>query len=328
MKFNPEEHIYKPAEDIKFWDKIGLSEKELQEVKADVTKQIIKKNESIGTIKYSIEKEWGKRGIEMVKTTYALVFNELISRGVEKVKLSDTQMISHADPNLFGISEISKVTINYDRIKNIEDTEIRLLNMVTHLAHELYHSSAPTQILITEDIKNKNNRILIQDASGASYWQGNESKEFMLLEEGAAVDFEETIFTKISKEFNENTLKLHGKIKNGMNNNINTNYSKDIINNIYPPAYLTNLKKVDNHNYDYKFSISMYGSSHQILLLLKDKIPDFYHKLEKARIERKPLDLTRDIEKQFGEGMYRRLTTATIEDANALLTELKQSISK
>src|SRR3989344_4158939 len=199
MHFNQEKYMYNPGENIKLWDKIGLSKQEHEKIALDFERQTIKNHENVRKTACSIEQEFGERG----------------------------------------------------------------------------------------------------------------------------VDFEGIIFAQLSKEFNPEDVDFNNEIEKSMRNIVSTSYSQYIVDGVYPRTHLIELKKNEGGGYRINFDINYeYRDAHQLFLFIASKIPDFYRKLEKARIERKPLELARDIEEQFGLGMYRKITTAQVADARKLLFKL------
>lgn len=196
---------------------------------------------------------------------------------------------------------------------DIGDKELKQLVVFKTLFHEMYHFVSNFSISI-EFGKLENDELGIKintNAAGAGY---NEAVSSSALEEGAAVSFENQIFEKIRKLFSKETLdKYDSLIQSGFDNfpRDKTYVTKDSLhiissNDGEPNGF--------NENYIHPLRLVKY---------LESQIPDFNTKLEKLRVNRESLELARSIEARFGEGMFRKIVTCKVGDAETLINELK-----
>ena len=143
---------------------------------------------------------------------------------------------------------------------------------------------------------------------GVSYSTKNEP---LLFEEGMASLFEESITPKIKELFSDDTRSEYDELVQIALENIEEPELSD--------EFDINIRQVEG---GMQYSSSQYSGSRKVVKYLKTEIDGFLVLVENARIKRHTLPLARAIEKRFGKGSYRRLTTAHAIEANQVLSEL------
>lgn len=191
---------------------------------------------------------------------------------------------------------------------NIEDKTLKQLAFLDALGHELYHSVAQTSLSIRPDHPKGNT----MDASGSSY-ATNERE--MALEEGLACHFQDYVFEAIKKKFDNKVIEKYQKLLKRAVDNEGVEDVNDL-------GRFNLLEQKEDGSFKYGKN-KEYKSSKILVAYLNSQIPNFENLVEAARIERKTLPLARAIESRFGKGSYGKVTTASTDEAEQLLKDLK-----
>lgn len=181
----------------------------------------------------------------------------------------------------------------------------RLYLQALHLAHELYHSTAPSLIGFVEKQK------IIRKKDGLHY-SGAIGNEHSALEEGLAMMRQKQIDQEIIKprfpeaaEVFETTREILGRdVSIQWFDGETVGYVSDSENEVY------------------------YHSEQLVLFLLKN-IPNFLRLAERARIlgRNEELELAQAVQEVFGDGSFRLIAGATDSTVADVLIELRAKIS-
>jgi hypothetical protein len=195
---------------------------------------------------------------------------------------------------------------------DIENLQLKQLVTFKTLVHELYHSAGRYSFVFSED---QGAVLMYNEASGASFMKKDAATEhLMLFEEGAATQFEDEVFGDIKELFPHETIQLYektiGEIRAIHHEKGLSDHGINIV------------KLTDSGEWRYADS-PQYSDAVEIHRCLAEKIPNFINLLEQARVYGKIFPLARAVEATFGPGWYRKLATANVEDAKALLVEME-----
>jgi hypothetical protein len=274
----------------------------VEHIKNSVQKDLIKANKN----SFTPEQVLGMDARKKIERVYSIVKTKYKERGVENINLTEEIVFSKQNAIEAGTMAHHRGFVELFDL-DIGDRNIKELVILKSLGHELYHSAAKASF----DLKIKDNNITYQHKNtGAGYSEG----EARAIEEGAAVIFEMEVFKEIEKTYPNETRYLYNKIIAPLSKNLDRGEIGHL-----------NIVKYDTETSDASISENIpYKNSKILTQYLKDKIPNFNTLLEKARIHRHTLDLTRAVEKEFGSGMYRKIMTCAPDDAESLLNELRE----
>lgn len=211
-----------------------------------------------------------------------------------------------------GVNTIGDyIIINIDDVKNIENVHIREMEILAIIAHELYHSTMKVSHLYDGE--------LTQESLGAGYLESGELHD-NALEEGLATEVQIKVKNRIFKAINQSDRDLYmDTIKK-----TSVSFKNEMRNEGLDSAGIF-IQELRGKEYSLSTTIeNLY--SYRLIQYLREHIDNFDIVIEKARCERKTLDLARAIESTFGRGSYREITTATSDDAKELFEALKNRI--
>lgn len=271
----------------------------------------------------SISDTLGKDILPKIKMLYERATQLFNEKGFADVKFLPVYLIGGEKNN----NSLGLTTATHIEIRNL-DTGGRLgtkqITFIKVLGHELYHSAAQRSIDIkTKNLDNETETEIISGGFGASY-NTNEEDSFPALEEGLAVLFENKLFEQSKNDlpkfeienYNESLLRM-------LRDKVGTKYKFYFNEDMVDVAHIGDIK---NNMMHLSFSIDQYFSKKLAEYLIKE-VPDFEKLVEDARLNRRTLGLAKAIEKRFGEGFYRRITTASTSEAFNLLKELGCDLS-
>ncbi len=268
-----------------------------------------------------IESLYGPESRERSLKVFEIVKEELRARGIENPILAPVFYKKDLAAEMRSTGRATAREISIFNL-TIENMELKQLSMFKTLVHELYHSVARETFLV---LNAKHDDGYVQTVStqitqGASFTPvyGKRNEHGYLLEEGAAVQFEERAFSQVKKLFSEETQLLHDDAIAGFAKDMNKTADQNaeeyplyafLIDTTSPKA-----KFLENPNY---------AASREVVKYLTSVIPDFLSILEQGRTQGKIFPLARAIDGAFGKGWYRKLSTAITEQARDMLPELK-----
>lgn len=211
---------------------------------------------------------------------------------------------------------VDNIVMNLDKLLQLEDPEIREIEALTTLAHEMYHST----MKVSYDIKDGS---LNPASTGAGYAKKDEYYGDAL-EEGLALDMQMIIKREILNEMTDpDVQERYQEIVNNNNSEDAQRMQKEGI-----PLDMLHILTIDiDGNSEVAFNKD-YLYSYKLIKYLRENIVSFDVIIEKSRCERKPLDFARAVESTFGEGSYREITTASTQDAESMIEKLKDRLSK
>jgi hypothetical protein len=300
-----------PEDDLKIRNQAGFEKEELEEIRNDFVNEIITRFKQLEKSSLSIEEELGEGIKERILFLLDVSTEYFASLGYPNVKFNPFFLTSgnlHAEAG--SSSRMDGVTVENT---NIDHKELKQLAFLKLLGHELYHSTAAVSLTVTDSYPSPNHlHRHINGEEGASYRQGDEEK-INALEEGLASRFELLMFEKIKTLFPRELVE----------------YYDDLTTQIVSRGYHTESDSIDIalHSYDsdtgyVTFGTSGYKPPRELVYFLASRINNFDMLVEQARLKRYPLALARAIEFEFGDGAYRRITTARNEESYALIEEL------
>lgn len=310
MKFQPEWH---PCHNIymenNFEKKIHIRSLDANQKIKDRVIHHIKNSHSEGYLesqKNSItpEEAMGSDSLEKINTLYGIVNKKFSDRGITEANLGEVLFSKILAEDIGTMARYGSYVELFDL--DISVPELKQLVYLKNLGHELYHSAAKLSFNLT--ITNEKISYNMEN-SGAGYG----TEETNALEEGSAIIFEKEVFNEVKKLFSDKIIDLYNQIKE---------HCKKL-----PTDDIDDLEILVFNEETRENAVSdniPYKNSKLLVEYIASRIPNFFNILEKARIERKTLDLARAIEKEFGEGSYRKITTASIDEAKELLKELQE----
>lgn len=265
-----------------------------------------------------LEKELGPDIFEKMNNLYSFIISYFQSKGFDEIeKLPKVYLMPQKEDSKFGIRTNAGIVI-YNRNK-IEIPQFKQINFLSILSHELYHATGKISIDRVFNKEKSNSRFNLGNY-GASYYI-SDIEHGMALEEGLAYNFQDQVYEYIKTLFPQNIVKAYDSvIKIGIEKHCeDRNYS-------FLRAQLDYIEYQDkNGNTISGTSVTEYGDNSSILVnYLREKIPNIDNQIEKARVRRQTLDLSRAIEEKFGEGAYRLIATAQAKDAQNVLQILQQ----
>lgn len=298
-----------PEDDIKIRNQANFNDEELEEIRSDFANEIISRYNQQEELALSLEEELGEDVKERIVFVLESATDYFTSLGFPEVKFNpflltsgDLSSFSGIASRLGGVNAVNT---------NIDDMEIKQMTFLKLLSHELYHSTAAASLTVTDTFPNPDHRNRhVEMEEGASYRQGDADKT-LALEEGLASRFEEMMLEKIKKQYPEVSVQYYEDIISA----ISEHSSKDKNDAVDIAIHSLNDGQVT-------FGTSEYTAPRKLVHFLASRINNFDVLVEEARLKRHTLALARAIEAEFGEGAYRRITTAKDEESYALITEL------
>lgn len=268
-----------------------------------------------------VEQILGPESRRNVQEVSSLVKSKIAERGVMDFPLVPIVFSKTIDTNSAGSFRSSGIITISNR--DIDNLEIKKLVLMKTLAHELYHSLGRISHVAEETHSGFKLKIK-PEFMGASFVGGTKDVDDaddcrMLLEEGGAVQFEGEVFSELRRNLPKEVSDIYGGIiSKGKDELKKNNPNLSVSENSLLITVETEGRWDQVYNLDY-------ANSCYVVEYLAEKIPDFYKIFEAARVEgkAKTTALARVIEGTFGEGWYRKLTTATVEQAADILEELK-----
>ncbi len=263
----------------------------VEEYIRNITRELRKAFESEAV---SIDEALGEGAQERFIKLQEWIVEDFEEVGFPEIKLPPIHFMPEADES--GESSGFATTVGNIKVFNTEtpDKDIKQLEVLKIVAHEIYHGLAQTSIDVSVSIeedeeKNSQEKINVYTRHGASYDQSpGESKRYAF-EEGLATVFEGKMLRKLETLFPEGTV----------------------------------LKKAEEQPREEL--LQYYDDSRELAQYVASEIDNFRFLVEQARLENKTLPLARAVEKRFGKGAYRRLTAAEIEEAADVLNEFQQA---
>jgi hypothetical protein len=310
MEGNFKKYFRSPEYGLKIRGSGSYTESEIDNIKKHFKEYVTTNYEAKRLSTLSFETELGVDVNEKIDFVFSELIKYFESLGIDNVTCNEF-FLTEEDPHkkMSGESSItSGVTVINSGLENIY---LKQLVFLKTLAHELYHSTAMASLTIKEEvIENIINR-KIKTNSGISY---NTENEPLLFEEGMASLFEEAVTPKIKKLFLKETQEQYKHLVQIALDNIDEPELSD--------EYDIYIKQT---NEGMMYTSSEYSESRKVIKYLKTEIEDFLVLVENARINRHTLPLARAIEKKFGKGSYRRITTAHTTEAHQVLKELLEA---
>lgn len=235
--------------------------------------------------------------------------NEFLLRGIDQVKTLPVFFRSKhkSDVDSFEQGRLHSTHIDVEDFASIEQKLLREIEATRLLCHELYHSTM-TQGL--EIIGSKAEYRLSQTKAGASHLSKGFNGPFAL-EEGAAINFEKKILERV---IDKDDLADYNQFLKRLNTD-NFEPALDGTYRLLIYSYKRDKVQVGSN--------TKYRNSELLFEYIESRIPDFLKLLEQSRIHMKTLPLANAMEKEFGKGYYRKITTCGVSDAKTLLQELQ-----
>ena len=187
------------------------------------------------------------------------------------------------------------------------------------VGHEYYHSSGMLSVSAT--IENKEDSDAASELAtfkatrqGAAYSSAGSSPA---VEEGLAVSSEKEIEPLISEHFPLGAEVYQKLVDYVMNEDprFRNHPNRDIL------RTLISIRNFDGKNVSYMQT--RYLGSEMLVTYLKKEIPNFSQLVEEFRVQGKRLPLARAVEGRFGSGSYRKIFSATENEAIDLWQELQ-----
>ena len=231
--------------------------------------------------------------------------------GIDKVHFGKL-FVFHKDEQEFNDEGGLSAGVSVVEPNILGNINLKRLVFLKKFVHELYHTTA----VVGHTIKN-GDEIVSQDNLGASYLTDETCDGGSLLEEGLASLFEDRMFKEICEQFNAKTVSLYHRLTSHalkrsktFREQMNGDIGRVIINefDMAEPRFL--------------WGGSTYAYAAEVTRLLEQTIPGFRHLVERARVYRETLALSRAMELYFGKGSYRLITSATPSEAKDLLAKL------
>lgn len=277
----------------------------------------------------SLQEEFGEDILEKMNYVDSWVKDILRERGIEVDHAPEVILTRHGD--FSALSHLNLSTNGLDDFRNINLKQIAMLRV---FAHERYHSTA----IRSYDVELEGDKVIFStgESTGAGYvvhdldlideFGANSSDSDLAtsnaLEEGLASGIEIELFDKMRSLYSKEDIELHDRLLKI--------WFKEEHGVTDPKKLKRDMKEATLlDDWDSPFAMKMnqdYRHSYKLIKFLVKEVPDFYRLVEKARCERKTLDLARSIEETFGKGMYRIITTALTGQAKDLLASLKKII--
>lgn len=310
-------------ENLRIRNEKSLDKETVKEVKGLYQKIGQEHTELIESQQLNFQEHYGEDILQKIETVQTWVAEELAARGVENPNISSPVFLVEND-NGESLTEGSLgegghyslhgyITVDLNKSKRIEYPQIKQLEMLALLAHETYHSVAQISMRYDED-----NNIAEVENIGAGYMTDVHNQQPNALEEGLATSIEFQIKKKILDNLvdkEESDLYKYAIEQIRKHNEMDDSFPDEAI----------RLSKLTNEgNLSFGQPSFDYMDSYKLVNFLKESIPNFDTLIEKTRCERRSLDLARAIEETFGEGYYRKVTTALASEAKELLEELQQ----
>lgn len=303
--------IREPQEDLKVRNSGSFEEEKLQRIINEYVEAVKEQHTIHEAGALDIEQEFGPKIWKKIGNIFTFAVEYFNDRGIDEVKFNPFYLLKDPIPGQEGENKrIGGITINN---REIDFLEIKELGFLKTFAHELYHSSAAVSLTVNETELNENELhrdVYIEE--GAGYRMGDPDKRHAL-EEGLASRFEGLALEKIKGLF------------------------PPVVDDIYE-AHISNvMKHIDPEvndrlditintleGNDLGFTASRYKASRELVSFLAQEVPDFDRLVEEARLKRHTLPLARAVEKRFGEGAYRTITTCSDDDAKQLQQTLME----
>lgn len=267
----------------------------------------------------SLTKEFGKDIPLKINHLYSWIIEDFQQYGFDDIKIPPLFLTPY-DPSSDKIATAgSNSHIEIRNYSKIENKELKQLYFLKLLAHETYHAVSPVSLDLSFKKIPETEKYSISYKPGATGMVYNETspEDIGAFEEGLAVRFEEKIFEKIKTLFSEETVQIYESDKESVKKEFQKNNTHDP--EASPHFILRERAKTKGDLY----KVSGYEGCVKLVNYVQSQIPDFEILIEKARLQRKTLDLARAIENQFGEGSYRLIMTATVHKASDVLETIQ-----
>lgn len=304
---NPSDQFVIRNKNEKFFSENEDAKKHVEDVIHAATETEDVENNSL-----DFEQKLSPEIFEKINYVYKFVINYFQSKGFTEITdLPKTYLLPSEKNGTFG-QRTAKGIMMFD-MEGIEISELKQIEFLNVLAHELYHSTSKISLDYTE-----NSPQVSVGNYGASYYRDGVAHG-MALEEGLAYIFQEIAYKEIKKMFEKKYTDAYDTaIAIGVKNESNRH------NISIKRAQLSRLTLTDNQG-NFSFDIAYKKENDDSVVLVEylfKEIPNFVTIIENARVRRQTLELARVIEKRFGEGSYRLVTTAKVEDAESVLKGL------
>ena len=309
MESNFSKYYRSPDDDLKVRGSGSFSESEIKKIRSDFKEYVMANFNGERLLALDLEVELGEGINEKIEFVFVELIKYFESLGIVPISCNEL-FLTATDPSKGIAGENSRsrgVVVNNPAL---EDIGLRQLSFLKTLAHKLYHSTAMASFTITETIADDTLHTQINIDEGVSYGTKDEP---LMFEEGMASLFEESVTPKIKELFSQDTHNKYDELVQIALKNIEEPELSD--------EFDIHIRQVES---GMQYSSSQYSGSRKLVKYLKSEIDNFLVLVENARIKRFTLPLARAIEKRFGKGSYRRLSTALAVDADQVLSELTQ----
>ncbi len=264
----------------------------------------------------SLEDHFGSEIYDDIAVVVELATEYFSSLGIEDVRFGEL-FVFHKDEQVFDNEGGLSVGISIVEPNISGNLSLKRLVFLKTLVHELYHTTATLSLTIKNTPE-----LFSQDNLGASYTSEKTMAEGSLLEEGLASVFEDRMFEKVCEQFDTETVDLYYRLTDlalaksaSLREFVNQDTGRVIID------------ELDLREPRFLWSASTYAYATEVARLLEEVIPNFATLAERARVYRETVALAREVEVYFGKGSYRLITTATPDEAKAVLAKLTESIT-
>lgn len=266
---------------------------------------------------------------ERVALLYVDAYEELHARGVAAPKFGAPYIVPWVAEGQHAGEGMPAAAVVTDYLPH-DTSGARELQLLSMLAHEIYHTAAPYQVdaHVDEDglVEIKHLEI---GASSRHKVHGHESDTpNFALEEGFAVDFQGLLYERIRARADPNQVALYEQEINQAA--VRLPAPENIKSHAFWQAHrqLILLQSVaEDAPFEFSASMEMAEALDLVRLVLKH-VPSCAALVEKARVERRSLDLARAIERVFGKGAYNLLTCASLEQAATTRVQLEARLEK
>lgn len=300
-----------PEQDVKIRNQGSFSEEEALEIKSDFVNEVLRRYTELQRSSLSLKEELGEDIHEKVETLLTVASEYFTSLGFSDVKFDSFYLHPHEpSAELAGVSSRLDGTIVHNT--DIDDTDIKQIQFLKTLSHELYHSTAAVSLTVKSSFPTPGHlQVDFDIEQGAGYRPSDKKEELRALEEGLASRFEALQFEKIKEWYPSESVEDYEHAVSHAYTRVN--------NDLNDPQDVT----IDYLSHEYlHWGTNQYKASRELVNFLAERINDFDKLVEEMRLKRHSLPLARAIEAEFGEGAFRKITTAQDTEAQKLIKEL------
>ena len=327
-----EDSFKKPhTETYKIRNEIDFDSTIIQAAKENLAKFNDEELEKVKREALSIPEFLGKNIEQKIENLYERTLQYFKEKGFENVNLLPIYLLSEDKMESNGLGATTPTHIEMANLEFSGRETKKQISFIKVLGHELYHSTGQRSVDLFKEKGSKTSNITIKSKEGsfgAAYLSEEEENSTMALEEGMAILFENKIFEQSKNDFPQQSQFVDGSVieeyQDTLKKVLNSKKYEELLQGLpfndemIEVAYVSGIV---NNAAQISFSADQYISKKLAEHLIKE-IPDFEKLTEDARLNRHTIELARAIEKRFGSGTYRRITTAKTSEAAQVLKEL------